>query len=78
MGVRYVLLALFPRLLVPLALASLGLLLSPSVLPEASRGTMRGLGGLTVLGTIVFFALALRSKVRALDRSWHRWYAVDL
>jgi len=32
--------ALFPRLLVPLALASLGLLLLPSVLPEASRGTM--------------------------------------
>jgi quinate dehydrogenase (quinone) len=50
--------ALFPRLLVPLALASLGLLLSPSVLPEASRGTMRGLGVLAVLGTIVFFALA--------------------
>src|SRR5258708_29000159 len=50
--------ALFPRLLVPLALASLGLLLLPSVLPEASRGTMRGLGVLAVLGTIVFFALA--------------------
>jgi quinate dehydrogenase (quinone) len=50
--------ALFPRLLVPLALASLGLLLSPSVLPDASRGTMRGLGVLAVLGTIVFFALA--------------------
>src|SRR6516164_6376971 len=47
--------ALFPRLLVPFALASLGLLLLPSVLPEASRGTMRGLG---LLGTIVFFALA--------------------
>jgi quinate dehydrogenase (quinone) len=52
--------ALFPRLLVPLVLASLGLLLLPSVLPEAasSRGTMRGLGVLAVLGTIVFFALA--------------------
>src|ERR1039457_1198547 len=50
--------ALFPRLLVPLALASLGLLLLPSVLPEASRGTMRGVGVLAVLGTIVFFALA--------------------
>src|SRR5258707_1491398 len=50
--------ALLPRLLVPLALASLGLLLLPSVLPEASRGTMRGLGVLAVLGTIVFFALA--------------------
>ena len=50
--------ALFPRLLVPLALASLGLLLLPSVLPETSRGTMRGLGVLAVLGTIVFFSLA--------------------
>src|SRR5580658_1413395 len=50
--------ALFPRLLVPLALASLGMLLLPSVLPEASRGMMRGLGVLAVLGTIVFFALA--------------------
>ena len=50
--------ALFPRLLVPLALASLGLLLLPSVLPSASRGRMRGLGVLAVLGTIVFFALA--------------------
>jgi quinate dehydrogenase (quinone) len=50
--------ALFPRLLVPLGLASVGLLLVPSVLPEASRGTMRGLGVLAVLGTIVFFALA--------------------
>jgi quinate dehydrogenase (quinone) len=49
--------ALFPRLLVPLALASLGLLLLPSVLPEASRGAMRGLGVLAVLGTIIFFAL---------------------
>jgi len=50
--------ALFPRLLVPFALASLGLLLLPSVLPEASRGTMRGLGVLALLGTIVFFARA--------------------
>src|SRR5260370_29484541 len=50
--------ALFPRLLVPLALASLGLLLLPSVLPEASRGAMRGLGVLAVLGTIIFFSLA--------------------
>jgi quinate dehydrogenase (quinone) len=50
--------ALFPRLLAPLALASLGLLLLPSVLPEAARGTMRGLGVLAVLGTIIFFALA--------------------
>src|ERR1700722_20587833 len=50
--------ALFPRLLVPLALASLGLLLLPSVLPEASRATMRGLGVLAALGTIVFFAFA--------------------
>ena len=50
--------ALFPRLLVPLALASLGLLLLPSVLPNASRGRMRGLGVLAVLGTIIFFALA--------------------
>src|ERR1700746_263559 len=41
--------ALFPLLLVPLALASLGLLLSPSLLPEASRGTMRGLGILAAL-----------------------------
>src|SRR5246127_5471408 len=49
---------LFPRLLVPLILASLGLLLLPSVLPEASRGTMRGLGVLAAVGTIVFFALA--------------------
>jgi quinate dehydrogenase (quinone) len=29
------------------------------VLPEASRGTMRVLGVLAVMGTIVFFALAL-------------------
>ena len=50
--------ALFPRLLVPLALASFGLLLLPSALPEASRGTMRGLGVLALIGTIVFFALA--------------------
>ena len=49
---------LFPRLLVPLILASLGLLLLPAVLPEASRGTMRGAGALAVLVTIVFFALA--------------------
>src|ERR1700741_1833346 len=34
--------ALFPRLLVPLALAGLGLLLLPSVLPEASLRTTRG------------------------------------
>jgi quinate dehydrogenase (quinone) len=50
--------ALFPRLLVPLALASLGLLLLPSLLPEAPRGTMRGLGVLALLGTMAFFALA--------------------
>jgi quinate dehydrogenase (quinone) len=49
---------LFPRLLVPLALASFGLLLSPSVLPEVSRTTMRGLGVAAALGTVVFFALA--------------------
>src|SRR5260370_34212770 len=34
---------LFPRLLVPCALASLGVLLFPSVLPGASPGTVRGL-----------------------------------
>ena len=50
--------ALFPRLLVPLALASLGLLLLPSVLPEASRGTTRGVGILAVLATVAFFAFA--------------------
>jgi quinate dehydrogenase (quinone) len=49
---------LFPRLLVPLALASFGLLLSPSVLPEVSRTTMRGLGVAAALGTVVFFACA--------------------
>src|SRR5271163_238694 len=35
--------ALFPRLLVPLALASLGLLLLPSVSAESSRRRMHGL-----------------------------------
>jgi glucose dehydrogenase len=50
--------ALFPRLLVPWALASLGLLLLPQELPEASRGTMRGLGVLALLGTMAFFGLA--------------------
>src|SRR5689334_14049463 len=54
--------ALFPRLLVPLALASLGLLLVPSLLPEASRNRMRGLGVLALLGTMAFFALAFRSE----------------
>jgi quinate dehydrogenase (quinone) len=50
--------ALFPRLLVSSALASVGLLLLPSELPEAFRGTMRGPSVLAVLGTIAFFALA--------------------
>ena len=50
--------ALFPRLLVPFVLASLGLLLLPSVSPEVSPGAMRGIAVLAVLGTIVFFAFA--------------------
>jgi quinate dehydrogenase (quinone) len=50
--------ALFPRLLVPLALASLGLLFFPSVLPSASKQLMRRLGIATLLGTIIFFMFA--------------------
>src|ERR1700746_1782730 len=50
--------ALFPRLLVPLALASLGLLLGPSLLPDASRKPRRGLGVLALLGTLSFLAVA--------------------
>src|SRR5258708_20239432 len=47
--------ALFPRLLVPFAFATLCLLLLPSVLPPASPATMPGPGILALLRTIVFF-----------------------
>lgn len=49
--------ALFPRLLVPFALVSLGLLLVPA--PAAfRRHKTRGLGALGLLGTLAFFGFA--------------------
>ncbi len=50
--------ALFPRLWVPFAMASLALLLVPSVLPRAGHGWLRGAGALALAGTIVFFVFA--------------------
>ena len=50
--------ALFPRLLVPAALASIGLLLLSTWSPADSRRRIRGLGVLALLGTAVFFGFA--------------------
>lgn len=50
--------ALFPRLLVPASVASIGLLLLSSWWPAGARRRMRGLGVLALLGTVVFFGFA--------------------
>jgi len=50
--------ALFPRLLVPFALAGSGLLLATSIRPTGSRYLTASVGGLFSIGAIGFFALA--------------------
>ncbi|QLG96739.1 membrane-bound PQQ-dependent dehydrogenase, glucose/quinate/shikimate family (plasmid) [Pseudomonas yamanorum] len=50
--------ALFPRLLMPFALGSLGLLLLPSVTASSRPRSVRGLGVLALVLTLLFFGFA--------------------